>query len=93
MDTSELDYELPAELVAQHPAGRRDASRLLVYRRRSGGIEHRTFAELPEVLTGELVVVNETRVVPARLRLTRETGGSVEILLLEQVDSCEPASA
>ena len=86
MDTSELDYELPAELIAQHPAGRRDASRLLVYRRRSGGIEHRTFAELPDVLNGELVVVNDTRVVPARLRLVRETGGNVEILLVEQVD-------
>ena len=85
MDTAELEYELPPELIAQHPAERRDGSRLLVYRRRSGEIEHRAFSELPELLSGELVVVNDTRVVPARLRLRRSSGGQVEILLLEQV--------
>jgi S-adenosylmethionine:tRNA ribosyltransferase-isomerase len=84
MDTSLLDYELPEELIAQSPAPRRDDSRLLVYRRRSGEIEHRVFAELPELLAGELVVVNDTRVVPARLRLRRATGGRVEILLVEE---------
>jgi S-adenosylmethionine:tRNA ribosyltransferase-isomerase len=85
MDTAELEYELPPELIAQQPAERRDASRLLVHRRGTGAIEHRTFAELPDLLSGELVVVNDTRVVPARLRLRRATGGQVEILLLEQV--------
>jgi S-adenosylmethionine:tRNA ribosyltransferase-isomerase len=85
MDTAELEYELPPELIAQQPAERRDGSRLLVYRRRAGEIEHRSFAELPDLLSGELVVVNDTRVVPARLRLLRSTGGRVEILLLEQV--------
>jgi S-adenosylmethionine:tRNA ribosyltransferase-isomerase len=85
MDTAELDYELPAELIAQHPATRRDSSRLLVYRSPTGEIEHRTFAELPDLLSGELVVVNDTRVVPARLRLRRATGGEVEVLLLEAV--------
>jgi S-adenosylmethionine:tRNA ribosyltransferase-isomerase len=84
MDTSVLDYDLPSELVAQHPAERRDASRLLVYRRASRAVEHRVFAELPELLSGELVVVNDTRVVPARLRLRRESGGTVELLLLER---------
>jgi len=83
MDTALLDYELPDELVAQHPIEPRDASRLLVYRRVSGDIEHRTFAELPDVLDGELVVVNDTRVVPARLRLRRQSGGTVEVLLVE----------
>src|SRR5918995_3512602 len=87
MDTAELDYDLPPELIAQHPAERRDSSRLLVHRRDSGRTEHRAFSELPDLLAGELVVVNDTRVVPARLRLTRETGGAVEILLLEQVDA------
>jgi S-adenosylmethionine:tRNA ribosyltransferase-isomerase len=86
MDTAELDYELPPELIAQHPTERRDASRLLVYRRGSGEVDHRTFADLSELLAGELVVVNDTRVVPARLRLRRATGGEVEILLLEQLD-------
>ncbi len=86
MDTELLDYELPPELVAQQPVEPRDASRLLVYRRESGTIEHRTFAELPAVLDGELVVVNDTRVVPGRLRLRRATGGAVEVLLVEQLD-------
>jgi S-adenosylmethionine:tRNA ribosyltransferase-isomerase len=86
MDTALLDYELPPELVAQHPLERRDASRLLVYRRASGDIEHRTFAELPDLLDDELVVVNDTRVVPARLRLRRASGGAVEVLLVEPLD-------
>jgi S-adenosylmethionine:tRNA ribosyltransferase-isomerase len=87
MDTAELDYDLPPELIAQHPAERRDSSRLLVHRRESGRTEHRAFSELPDLLSGELVVVNDTRVVPARLKLARATGGVVEILLLEQVDA------
>ena len=83
MDIAELDYELPKELIAQHPAERRDASRLLVYRRASGETEHWAFSDLPELLAGELVVVNDTRVVPARLHLERASGGRVEVLLLE----------
>jgi S-adenosylmethionine:tRNA ribosyltransferase-isomerase len=82
VDVSELEYELPPELIAQHPAERRDASRLLVYDRKTGEIRHRVFSELPEELRGELVVVNDTRVVPARLRLDRPRG---EVLLLERV--------
>jgi S-adenosylmethionine:tRNA ribosyltransferase-isomerase len=85
MDTSELEYELPPELIAQRPAERRDSSRLLVHRRGSGEVEHCTFSELPDLLADELVVVNDTRVVPARLDLRRASGGRVEILLLEQV--------
>jgi S-adenosylmethionine:tRNA ribosyltransferase-isomerase len=80
MDSSELDYDLPSELIAQHPAERRDASRLLVYDRSTGDVRHRTFAELPEELSGELAVVNDTRVVPARIRIERPRG---EVLLLE----------
>jgi S-adenosylmethionine:tRNA ribosyltransferase-isomerase len=82
MDLSELDYDLPAELVAQHPAERRDASRLLVYDRETGDIRHRTFAELPEEIGNRLVVVNDTRVVPARIPIAQPKG---EVLLLERV--------
>jgi S-adenosylmethionine:tRNA ribosyltransferase-isomerase len=84
MRSSELDYELPSELIAQTPAARRDGSRLLVFDRRTGAIRHRVFGELPDELSGELVVVNDTRVVAARLRLRRVTGGEVEVLLLER---------
>jgi len=83
MRSAELDYDLPPELIAQHPAGRRDASRLLVYERATGAVRHRTFADLPDELDGELVVVNDTKVVPARLNVKRETGGNAEVLLLE----------
>jgi S-adenosylmethionine:tRNA ribosyltransferase-isomerase len=86
VDTAQLDYDLPSELVAQRPLEPRDASRLLVFRREDETVEHRRFHELPELLAGELVVVNDTRVVPARLRLERSSGGAVEILLLEQGD-------
>src|ERR671915_1197921 len=85
MDTSALEYELPRELIAQRPAERRDESRLLVYERATGEVRHRRFAELPEELAGELVVVNDTRVIPARLRLRREGGGEAEGLLLGHV--------
>jgi S-adenosylmethionine:tRNA ribosyltransferase-isomerase len=80
MDSSELDYELPAELIAQQPAERRDASRLLVYDRASGAVRHRTFRELAEEVDGLLAVVNDTRVVAARIRIDRPKG---EVLLLE----------
>jgi S-adenosylmethionine:tRNA ribosyltransferase-isomerase len=83
MDLPELDYELPPELIAQHPADRRDASRLLVYERETGAVRHRTFAELPDELQGELVVVNDTRVVPARIPIASPRG---EVLLLEQLE-------
>ena len=83
MRASELDYDLPAELIAQHPATQRDASRLLVADRATGAVRHRTFSDLPEEVGGYLTVVNDTRVVPARLRLRRATGGAVEVLLLE----------
>jgi S-adenosylmethionine:tRNA ribosyltransferase-isomerase len=80
MEASLLDYDLPPELIAQQPAGRRDSSRLLVYDRASGAVRHRVFAELPAELSGELAVVNDTRVVPARIRIEEPKG---EVLLLE----------
>jgi S-adenosylmethionine:tRNA ribosyltransferase-isomerase len=83
MKASELDYELPPELIAQRPPARRDDSRLLVYERASGEVRHRRFSELPEELVrGELVVANDTRVVPGRIPIARPRG---EVLLLERV--------
>ena len=88
MRSSELDYELPQELIAQHPLERRDASRLLVHDRASGETRHRRFDELAlELSEGTLVVVNDTRVLPARLRLERPGGGEAEVLLLERLGS------
>jgi S-adenosylmethionine:tRNA ribosyltransferase-isomerase len=86
MKRAELEYSLPPELIAQHPAKRRDDSRLLVLQRSSGEIRHRRFRDLLEELSGELVVINDTRVVPARLRLTRPGGGDAEVLLLEPLN-------
>jgi S-adenosylmethionine:tRNA ribosyltransferase-isomerase len=86
MRSNELDYDLPAELVAQHPVEPRDSARLLVYDRATQAVRHRAVCDLPDELDGHLVVVNDTRVVPARLMLRRETGGKVEVLLLERVE-------
>src|SRR5436189_2993064 len=83
MKTRELDYDLPPELIAQHPVARRDESRLLVYDRMSERVDHRRFAELPDVLGAALTVVNDTRVVPARIPIERPRG---EVLLLERLD-------
>jgi S-adenosylmethionine:tRNA ribosyltransferase-isomerase len=81
MDSSELEYDLPPELIAQRPVEPRDASRLLVYRRATGELRHRSFRDLPDELPAEtLAVVNDTRVLPARIPIARPRG---EVLLLE----------
>jgi S-adenosylmethionine:tRNA ribosyltransferase-isomerase len=82
MKSSELDYDLPPELIAQRPLERRDESRLLVYGRTTGEIRHRRFSDLPDEAGDALVVVNDTRVVPARIPLDQPRG---EVLLLEQL--------
>jgi S-adenosylmethionine:tRNA ribosyltransferase-isomerase len=88
--TDELDYDLPPELIAQEFAPERDGSRLLVYRRATGALEHHRFSELVSLLDpDDLVVANTTRVVPGRLRATRASGGAVELLLLEQLGAGE----
>jgi S-adenosylmethionine:tRNA ribosyltransferase-isomerase len=84
MRTAELDYDLPQELIAQQPLERRDESRLLVYDRTTGRVRHRHFRDLGQALQdGALVVVNDSRVLPARLRVRRPGGGEAEVLLLE----------
>jgi S-adenosylmethionine:tRNA ribosyltransferase-isomerase len=83
MKLEEFAYELPEELIAQEPATVRDRSRMMVVHRRTGEIELRTFHDLPEYLgDGDVVVVNDSRVFPARLIGRKETGGLIEILLL-----------
>jgi S-adenosylmethionine:tRNA ribosyltransferase-isomerase len=84
MKADELEYELPPELIAQRPLERRDDSRLLVYERDTGAVRHRVFSELPDELRrDELAVVNDTRVVPARIPIERPRG---EVLLVERLD-------
>jgi len=83
MRTDDFDYELPEELIARYPAARRDESRLLVLHRREGRLEHRRFSDLPEyVRPGDLLVLNNTRVFPARLTGVFPTGGAAEALLV-----------
>ena len=84
--TDDFDYELPSGLIAQHPAEPRDSCRLMVVERASGQIDHRRFLDVLEYLEpGDVLVVNETRVLPARLHGAKdETGGAVEVLLLRR---------
>lgn len=84
----DVDYELPEELIAQRPAERRDASRLMVLDRSSGTIVDRRFADIGEFLrAGDLLVANDSKVFPARIAATKESGGRVELLLLECGDA------
>jgi S-adenosylmethionine:tRNA ribosyltransferase-isomerase len=87
MRLTDFDYQLPAERIAQVPIEPRDASRLLVDRGRAGP-DHLHVRDLPAVLAeGDLLVVNDTKVIPARLRLQRHTGGAAEVLLLEPLSA------
>lgn len=90
MDTDDVDYELPAAAIAQTPLEPRDAARLLIDEGPGRAPRHGHVTDLPSLLgPGDVVVVNTTRVLPARLRLTKPTGGSVEVLLLEPLDALE----
>lgn len=83
---TDFDFALPPDLVANRPVEPRDGARLLVFDRRSGKLDHRVFADLPKFLRpGDLLVLNDTRVRPWRLRGRRDTGGAVECLLLSLV--------
>jgi S-adenosylmethionine:tRNA ribosyltransferase-isomerase len=83
---SDFDYPLPPEFIAQEPAEPRDSSRLLVLDRKNGEIRHAVFREIGEFLApGDLLVFNDTRVIPARLNARKQSGGKVEILLLRRL--------
>jgi S-adenosylmethionine:tRNA ribosyltransferase-isomerase len=88
--TADFDYEFPPEAVAQHPLADRSASRVLVLNRRSGEIDHRQFRDLPDLFrAGDLLVVNTSRVIPARLEGVRQSGRRAEILLVHPLsDGC-----
>jgi S-adenosylmethionine:tRNA ribosyltransferase-isomerase len=86
MDLADFDYDLPSGAIAQTPIEPRDRARLLVDRGAGNAPEHRTVTDLPDLVRpGDVVVVNTTRVLPARLRLHKPTGGAVEVLLLERL--------
>jgi len=86
MRVDEFDYELPQELIAQEPIAKRDQSRLLVVHRDSGVLEHKLFYQVKEYLEpGDGLVINDTKVLPARLKGRRKTGGKVEVLLLKDL--------
>lgn len=86
MRTADFDFSLPNELIAQNPTPERDQSRLMVLQRRSGALEHRKFSDLPKYFhSGDVLVLNDSRVIAARLRgVNAETGGEFEMLLLEE---------
>ena len=87
MKLSEFDFELPEELIAQHPVEKRDTSRLMVVNRENGNIEHRHFYDILDYLKpGDVLVRNNTKVIPARLfGIKEETNGHVEVLLLKEL--------
>lgn len=87
MDASELDYELPERLIAQAPPAERDAARMLWLQRGGGQIEDRSIRALPALLEPSLIVLNDTRVIPARLHGRRPSGGKAELLLVERLDA------
>ena len=90
MQLNEFDYCLPDELIAQEPAGVRDQSRMMVVHRESGACDIRMFRDLPEYFgKGDVIVVNDSRVFPARLIGRKETGGLIEILLLTRQNTDE----
>ena len=87
MKTSDFDYHLPESSIAQTPIEPRDSSRLLVLHRDTGNLEHRIFRDVGDYLrSGDLLVLNQTRVIPARIYARKETGGRVELLLLRRRD-------
>ncbi len=90
MEVTDFDYDLPEELIAQTPVEPRDSSRLLVMDKKTGELEHRHFYNLPEYLKpGDLLVFNDTRVIPARLHGVKTTGAHVEVFLLTRKNATD----
>jgi len=87
MRVEEFDYDLPKEMIAQHPSGEREASRLLAFDRATGTIEHRQFSDIADYLReGDVLVINDSKVFPARLKARKTTGGQLDLLLVRPVE-------
>ncbi|MBC7813045.1 MAG: tRNA preQ1(34) S-adenosylmethionine ribosyltransferase-isomerase QueA [Burkholderiales bacterium] len=87
MNVSDFDYELPETFIAQVPAQPRDSSRLMLLDRETGTLEHRRFRDIVDLINpGDVLVLNTTRVIPARLKAMKSTGGAAEVLLIRQID-------
>ncbi len=87
MNTSDFYFDLPENLIAQTPLLNREKSRLMVLDRESGEVEHKTFIDILEYInTGDCIVINDTKVIPARLYGRRQTGGAIELLLLNRIN-------
>jgi S-adenosylmethionine:tRNA ribosyltransferase-isomerase len=87
MKLEEFDYNLPENLIAQYPLTRRDRSRLMVFHRANGKVEHRSFSDITDYLKeGDILLLNDTKVIPARLFGRKATGGKVEVLLLQKLE-------
>src|SRR5450759_141282 len=85
MNITKFDYDLPESAIAQEPLSKRDEAKLLILERQSGTLRSGVFRDLPDLLSpNDLLVLNDTRVVPARLRLKKTTGGKVEIFVLQE---------
>lgn len=88
MKVSDFNYELPEELIAQHPYDKRDEARLMVLNKENKTIEHKTFKDVIEYLEpGDCLVINNTKVLPARLYGVKETGAKIEFLLLKRIEN------
>ncbi|HDK80946.1 MAG TPA: tRNA preQ1(34) S-adenosylmethionine ribosyltransferase-isomerase QueA, partial [Nitrospirae bacterium] len=88
MKLSEFDYHLPKDLIAQYPADERDTSRLMVISRKTGDIQHKQFRNIIDYLKpGDVLVLNDAKVIPARLYGAKQSGGKVEILLLKELET------
>ncbi|MCX5641690.1 MAG: tRNA preQ1(34) S-adenosylmethionine ribosyltransferase-isomerase QueA [Candidatus Omnitrophica bacterium] len=86
MDITEFDYDLPESAIAQEPLPKRDEAKLLILERQSGALRSGIFRDLPDLLSAnDLLVLNDTRVIPARLRLKKTSGGKVEIFVLQEI--------
>jgi S-adenosylmethionine:tRNA ribosyltransferase-isomerase len=87
LKTSDFFYDLPEELIAQTPASPRDSARMLVYKKQEDKVEHKIFRDILDYLTpNDVLVVNNTRVIPARLFATKVTGAKLEVFLLKRIN-------